>query len=231
MFPSIQITATLPPVQAPTVTFSEGKSPRIIASTSSAASDIGLSGDQLQSIFDRLERLEGHVFKPSSACDAVAIEDAPTELEASTQAVMGHKSWAVVLNEIVRRLDSCAGQQTMSECIVSMRRLKDDLARLSGEFLDTMMTQVQELKCEEFLKGSCETEPAGPSNKFTRSNDWRSGTNPRFRHSTGTRQSMPNPKKWGPCFYCSLQEWKPGHSCEGSRAAELRRKQRESRDS
>lgn len=231
MFPSIQITATLPPVQAPTVTFAEGKSPRIIASTSSAASDIGLSGDQLQSIFGRLERLEGRVFKPSCAGDAVAIEDAPTEPLAPIQAAMSDKSWSVVLNEIVRRLDSCAGQQTMSECIVSMRRLKGDLARLSGELVETLMTEEQEQKCEEFLKGSCETEQAGPSSKFTRSNDWRSGTNPRFRHSIGARHSMPSPKKWGPCFYCSLQEWKPGHSCEGSRAAELRRKQRESRDS
>ena len=34
-------------------------------------------------------------------------------------------------------------------------------------------------------------------------------------------------KRWGPCFYCSLQEWVPGHSCEGSRNAQLRKKEKE----
>ena len=196
--------------------------------------DSSLSTDVLASITERLAKLEDEVLKSKSVKSESIVSPTP---DLPTPAITwSTQSWSAVVTETMRRLDACASQQGMNECIVSMRKLKEDLGLLRHSLKESRMTPGDEEACKPFLHPSGAAAQAPPEVKQPRRDDsWRA-TPPHItriwsKPPTTGRPSGDGSKKWGACFYCPCTEWKPGHTCEGSKAAELRRKERESRGS
>lgn len=195
----------------------------------------------------RVEKLEAEVFKDENSVKVPAIKDSEPEPQDIPRGsviadVMSSTKWASVFDEVGKRLDSCAGQASVSECIASMRSLKRDLATLAESFGERTMTKEQTELCCQFLRSQTATIPniKGANEvvvKYPRKEEpmWRTQAPPQkyasVPRSSFSKASGEGGKKWGPCFYCACPEWKPGHSCEGSRAAEQRRREKEARAS
>ena len=201
-----------------------------------------ITEDTFRSIYARLDLLEQEVFKPKALIDEVdskkssTLDDRSSNIDVSnvsTASELSSECWSSVFDVIIKRLDNCAGQPSVNECIMSMRNLKKDLSRIS-ECLQAAQMDVKAHKaCEGFLKlqpdakhEGNQDEPA-PTTSKKEVGWWRSSA-PRGVLKAVGRQSTASSKHWGPCFYCPCTEWKPGHSCEGSRLAQLRKKERES---
>lgn len=236
MISGFQITASLQP---PTVSFHRSDSTQQLELDSAKHHLQTVSYDELiRALSARVEKLETEVFKQTDSSQVPAIKDTEPDPHepthgASRSVESSQTKWASIFEEVGRRLDFCAAQPSVSECISSMKDLKRELNILSETFGNRLMSREHFTVCEPFLKPS----PGPAIAKYPRKEEpvWRLQA-PQHRHQFIPRASFgkasgESGKKWGPCFYCTCPEWKPGHSCEGSRAAEQKRKEKESRAS
>lgn len=193
-------------------------------------------------MLDRIARLEAEVFKARRSLDSESICENLVETPMAIVAVQptmdkpeSSESWSVVIDEIGRRLDSCAAQPTVNECIVSMKQLKRDIVSLSKTLEPFNLSEEALSSIKPFLEKSSSIPSVETSIRQAKKDEgwWRNGVPKHILRSTGnssTKSEIPtSQKKWGPCFYCTCTEWKPGHTCEGSRLAQQKRREKESR--
>ncbi len=205
-------------------------------------SDSAITEENFSLVLDRIEKLEAEVFKASRfiAADAVCENVVGTPMSiVAVQPTMdkpvSSESWSVLIDEIGRRVDSCAAQPTVSECIVSMKQLKRDIVSLSKTLEPFKLGDEAFSSIKPFLEQSSSIPTVETSIRQAKKEDgwWRSGVPKHILRSTGissSKSEIPSSqKKWGPCFYCTCTEWKPGHTCEGSRLAQQKRREKESR--
>ena len=194
--------------------------------------------DMIKSLSDRIDKLETHVFNQNESLSKQAINDSEPEphensVISSPEEQRSSQPWSRVFEEVVRRLDFCASQPSVNECIASMRALKRDLNTLAEMFGKSTMTKDQSERCDILFKCKPGSEVIA---KYQRKEEpvWRPQVPQRNQfvpRPSNLKSGLDGGKKWGPCFYCNCPEWRPGHSCEGSRVAEQRRKERDSRSS
>lgn len=186
-----------------------------------------LQPEAITDLLERMTRLEAEVFKikPEIAVDKKT-DSIPSSVIQETEA--SDLSWATVFSEFAKRVDQCASQDSMAECIKSMKQLRQDFSELSIQIGSSKVSRTDFGVMEPFMKHAA---PASSIVRFTNKQ-----SEPRMsegRSSSGEGRSFSflrkptTGKKWGPCFYCSLKEWMPGHTCEGARQAQLRKKERE----
>jgi hypothetical protein len=199
--------------------------------------------ETIRNLIARVNRLEVAVFKESEASNEVngfvkpETDSKLQQLADISPDALTDTAWSALIDAMGKRLDACAGQPSVNECVLSMRQLKRDLVTLSQSLSDCKMNTKQMEAVRPFLgvqspPSEVSSEP-NPKQSKKEATPWKAVI-PRgsFKPSSGPglRSGAPNAdKKWGPCFYCSCTEWKPGHTCEGSRLAQQRKKERESR--
>ena len=247
MIPRFEFTAS---IQPPTVNFDSSISDATDASkvaVNVSPNYTVASHDVICNIIGRLTRLEGAVFKdtdPTNGTEperAVATQSQVRQLPLtdSQPETVTDTAWSVLVDAMGKRLDACAGQPSVNECVLSMRQLKRDLVSLSQALSEFKMHEKQLEAVTPFLeaRSSPSEQSSEPQVKQIKkeTTPWKaviSRNSVRPSYGTGYRQGPSNPdKKWGPCFYCTCTEWKPGHTCEGSRLAQQRKKERESQGS
>ena len=254
MIPRLHITASVQPQHLSYNELPAGRVPAV-------AMEHGISEEFTRDVHSRLARLEEEVFKARTSLNAESrsIISSPNSdgvlpgYDRDIHSSAG-KTWSCVIEEIVRRLDSCAGQASVNECVISMRQLKRDLSQFAERLDGSRMSESQagafeafgigggtvelfkEVKTDISEKDDRVEKPTLPLHivkaapNLTNELKWKSSNN-RQGGKTYSFLQRGSQKKWGPCFYCPCTDWKPGHTCEGSLAAQLRRKERESRGS
>jgi hypothetical protein len=224
----------------------------------SATNYAAIAPDVLGEIRSRLTRLELEVFKgqdirvepPEINISSVLKPDIALPLTDKNPTESSGMSWSYLVDEIARRLDCCAGQPSVNECVFLMRELKRDLVSLSKSLANHEMTEEQSASCLTFLRKTSETsgnvgenrekvecQPVAPKvhvpppkETVAEEKGWKTQVHRIMgRQQNNSNSQRPSQKKWGPCFYCPCTDWRPGHTCEGSRLALLRRKERETR--
>jgi hypothetical protein len=253
MLSGFHITASLHPTSGP---LSESQGNPLLVTSSGIEG--GLPSDIANELRSRITRLESEVFKGQSI--NVDREEMKLNVVREPEPILpladrdptsdSDKPWSVVFEEIARRLDACASQPSVNECVFQMRQLKRDLVSLSKSLESYPMTESQLSVCKGFALETTEykivqegnskrsdepsftphTAPPIVKEPVVGEKSWKAQL-PRhlMKHQVTSQRS--NQKKWGPCFYCPCTDWKPGHTCEGSRLAQIRRKERESRGS
>ena len=242
MIPTFHITASIHP---PTVgithsTLQTGGTPASSALLVQDQSDPPLKRPNLEDLSARIQKLEEEVFKSklisdnSQVCTPAPVSGIPVLSlpgEVDSAAELSAVNWSSVFDIIIKRLDSCASQPSVNECILSMRSLKKDLAHVSDSLKASRMSVLDAKACDSLLANPAsvpEVEPIdrGYSGGKKDASWWRSSA-PRSVLKAVNRPSPAGAKKWGSCFYCPCTDWKPGHTCEGSRLAQQRKLDRE----
>ena len=248
MISGFHITAS---IQPPTVNLENGVTALTHPSVSHLQSIAGthISEDTLAFLITRIEKLEAGVFKSEQLVPAkfqknateepkenVAPVPAPLPALTDDTSLESSLAWSKVFDEIGRRVDSCAGQPSVNECLIQMKQLKRDITTLSKALTNAKVNVVDAPTIRAFLDTNRpdEPEPVESLVKHTTKKDdewWRSSLPRHILRPTGApvkRTSNAPERKWGPCFYCPCTEWKPGHSCEGQRQAQQRKREKES---
>jgi hypothetical protein len=248
MISGFHITAS---IQPPTVNLENGGTTHTQASIPNFAAINGthIPEDTLASLVTRIEKLEAEVFKtersmPDEFQKVAKMEpNEPKLLALASLPANGDEAasesslaWSKVFDEVVRRVDSCAGQPSVNECLVQMKQLKRDITTLSRSLANSKVSVSDVQTIEAFMDTNRPDEPEPVESLVkhnTRKDDewWRSSLPRHILRPAGAqmkRTSNAQERKWGPCFYCPCTEWKPGHSCEGQRQAQQRKREKES---
>ena len=242
MLSGFQITAS---IQPPSVVFQPSGSLAIEKGDEpgrSLQSHNTVTEENVNAMLERIEKLEAEVFKHRITVDSDSVCAAAVEtpmaivpVQPTMDEPVSSERWSIVIDEIGRRLDSCAAQPTVNECIVSMKQLKRDIVSLSKALDSFNLSEEQLQSIKPFFEQSSSiatVDTAATRQSRKEEGWWRNSVPKHILRSTGSTSKSDIPssqKKWGPCFYCTCTEWKPGHACEGSRLAQQRRREKESR--